>query len=117
MRNNSYKHTPQSNVHPYHAPDRSSKSSKKDSKSHRSSVKQDKSTSKATSPGLRVRSVTELAALVASGAVRVPKGLQHYVADRSELLDQVFNILTPTEVEEMLPDVLKVCVCTIGTSL
>ena len=55
--------------------------------------------------------MTELAALVASGAIRVPKGLQHYVADRTELLDQVFTILSPADVRGMLPDVLKVCVC------
>ena len=55
-----------------------------------------------------MRTVTELAALVASGAVRVPQSLQHYVGDRTQLLDQVFTILSPGDVTGMLPDVLKV---------
>ncbi len=55
-----------------------------------------------------MRTVTELAALVASGAVRVPQGLEHYVSDRRQLLDQVFTILGPEDVSGMLPDVLKV---------
>ena len=55
-----------------------------------------------------MRTVTELAALVASGAVRVPQGLEHYVSDRRQLLDQVFTILGLEDVSGMLPDVLKV---------
>ena len=52
--------------------------------------------------------MTELAALVASGTVRVPQSLRQYVADRTQLLDQVFTILSPDDVSGMLPDVLKV---------
>ena len=57
---------------------------------------------------LKVRSVSELAELVTSGAVRVPKSLVEYVDDRVQLLDQVFTILSPTDIKGMLPDILKV---------
>ncbi len=63
---------------------------------------------KTGSSGLKVRTVSELAALVSSGAVRVPQGLEHYVSNRQHLLDQVFTILRPEDVSAMLPDVLKV---------
>ena len=59
---------------------------------------------------LRVRSVSELASLVECGAIRVPKNLEHYIEDSTQLLDQVFTILSPDDIKGMLPDILKVCV-------
>jgi len=56
-----------------------------------------------------VRSVSELAQLVSSGTVHIPKSLVHYVEDRVQLLDQIFTILSPSDVKGMLPDILKVC--------
>lgn len=58
---------------------------------------------------LKVRSVSELAQLVQSGQIQIPKSLVHYQGDRVQLLDQVFTILSPDDVEGMLPDILKVC--------
>lgn len=55
-----------------------------------------------------LRTVSELAKLVTSGAVQVPKSLLHYSSDKALLLDQVFTILSPSDVNEMLPDILKV---------
>lgn len=55
-----------------------------------------------------MRSVSELAKLVTSGKIRVPKSLVHYVDDRAQLLDQVFTILSPSDIKGMLPDILKV---------
>ena len=55
-----------------------------------------------------MRSVSELAKLVTSGRIRVPKSLVHYVDDRAQLLDQIFTILSPSDVKGMLPDILKV---------
>ncbi len=60
------------------------------------------------SGSLRVRSVSELAKLVSTGAICLPKSLTHYVDDRAQLLDQVFTILSPSDVRGMLPDILKV---------
>ena len=59
---------------------------------------------------LRVKSIPELAKLVSSGAVRLPKSLIHYEDDRAQLLDQVFTILSPYDIKGMLPDILKVLV-------
>ena len=59
---------------------------------------------------LQVRSVSELAKLVTSGKIRVPKSLVDYVDDRAQLLDQVFTILSPSDIKGMLPDILKVWV-------
>lgn len=56
---------------------------------------------------LRVRSVSELASLVECGAIRVPKNLEHYIEDSTQLLDQVFTILSPDDIKGMLPDILK----------
>ena len=61
---------------------------------------------------LRVRSVSELARLVSSGTIHVPKSLVHYMEDRVQLLDQIFTILSPSDVKGMLPDILKVCLQT-----
>ena len=55
-----------------------------------------------------LKTVSELAKLVTSGAVQVPKSLLNYASDKAMLLDQVFTILSPTDVNEMLPDILKV---------
>ena len=55
-----------------------------------------------------LKTVSELAKLVTSGAVQVPKSLVHYASDKALLLDQVFTILSPNDVNEMLPDILKV---------
>ena len=57
---------------------------------------------------LRVRSISELARLVSSGAIRVPKSLINYADDRTQLMDQVFTILSPDDIKGMLPDILKV---------
>ena len=57
---------------------------------------------------LKVRSITELAELVKSGQVQVPRSLSHYQQDRVQLLDQVFTILSPKDIKGMLPDILKV---------
>lgn len=38
----------------------------------------------------------------------MPKSLTHYVGDRHQLLDQVFTILSESDVKGMLPDILKV---------
>ena len=59
----------------------------------------------------KVRSITELAELVRTGQVQLPKNLSHYQQDRWQLLDQVFTILSEDDVKGMLPDILKVCVC------
>ena len=37
----------------------------------------------------------------------MPKSLKHYVEDRHQLLDQVFTILSESDVRGMLPDILK----------
>lgn len=55
-----------------------------------------------------LKTVSELAKLVTSGAVQVPKSLVHYASDKALLLDQVFTILSPNDVNGMLPDILKV---------
>lgn len=55
-----------------------------------------------------LKTVSELAKLVTSGAVQVPKSLLNYASDKALLLDQVFTILSPTDINEMLPDILKV---------
>ena len=60
---------------------------------------------------LKVRSISELAELVKSGQVQVPKSLVHYQQNRLQLLDQVFTILSPKDVKGMLPDILKVMSC------
>lgn len=57
---------------------------------------------------LKVRSISELAELVKSGQVQVPRSLLHYQQDKVQLLDQVFTILSPKDVKGMLPDILKV---------
>lgn len=51
--------------------------------------------------------MTELAKLVTSGAVQVPKSLVNYASDKALLLDQVFTILSPSDINGMLPDILK----------
>lgn len=51
--------------------------------------------------------MTELAKLVTSGAVQVPKSLVNYATDKALLLDQVFTILSPSDINGMLPDILK----------
>lgn len=56
-----------------------------------------------------MRSISELAELVKSGQVQVPKGLDHYKKDRMQLLDQIFTILPPEDIKSMIPDILKVC--------
>ncbi len=55
-----------------------------------------------------LKTVSELAKLVTSGAVQVPKSLVHYASDKPLLLDQIFTILSPNDVTGMLPDILKV---------
>lgn len=57
---------------------------------------------------LRIQSVSELADLVTSGAIQIPKSLTFYLKDRAQLLDQVFTILSPDDVKGKLPDILKV---------
>lgn len=57
---------------------------------------------------LKVRSISELAELVKSGQVQVPRSLHQYQSDRVQLLDQVFTILSPKDIKGMLPDILKV---------
>ena len=57
---------------------------------------------------LKVQSIMELAELVKSGQVRVPKSLMHYHQDRVQLFDQVFTILSPEDVKQMIPNILKV---------
>ena len=47
-----------------------------------------------------------------SGEVSVPRSLSHYAEDRVQLLDQVFTILSESDVRGMLPDILKVRVTT-----
>jgi hypothetical protein len=63
---------------------------------------------------LKVQSISELAELVKSGQVQVPRSLVDYQEDRFQLLDQVFTILSPDDVKGMLPDILKVCGCVLG---
>lgn len=46
--------------------------------------------------------------LVISGEVKVPKSLAHYIEDRPQLVDQLFTILSESDVKGMLPDILKV---------
>ena len=48
-----------------------------------------------------MKSVSELAKLVTSGRLHVPKSLVHYVDDRAQLLDQIFTILSPSDVKGM----------------
>lgn len=55
----------------------------------------------------KVRSISELVKLVISGEVKVPQSLTHYVGDCHQLLDQVFAILSDSDVKGMLPDILK----------
>lgn len=55
----------------------------------------------------KVRSISQLVKLVISGEVNVPKSLTHYVGDFHLLLDQVFTILSESDVKGMLPDILK----------
>ena len=57
---------------------------------------------------LKVQSISELAELVKSGQVQVPRSLVEYQKDRFQLLDQVFTILSADDVKGMLPDILKV---------
>ena len=52
--------------------------------------------------------MSELAKRVTSGAVQIPKSLVQYASDKAMLLDQVFTILSPNDVNGMLPDILKV---------
>lgn len=52
--------------------------------------------------------MSELAELVKSGQVQLPKSLVHYQKDKVQLLDQMFTILSPDDVKGMLPDILKV---------
>lgn len=59
---------------------------------------------------LKVQSIAELAELVKSGQVQIPRSLVEYQSDKLQLLDQVFAILSPDDVKGMLPDILKVCV-------
>ena len=75
---------------------------------HRKSKKRKKE--KESEGPLRVRSISELARLVSSGAIRVPKSLINYADDRTQLMDQVFTILSPDDIKGMLPDILKVYV-------
>lgn len=51
--------------------------------------------------------MSELAKLVTSGAVQVPKSLVNYASDKALLLDQVFTVLSPSDINGMLPDILK----------
>lgn len=60
---------------------------------------------------MKVQSISELAELVKSGQVQVPRSLVDYQTDRFQLLDQVFTILSPDDVKGMLPDILKVGGC------
>lgn len=57
---------------------------------------------------LKVQSMSELAELVKTGQVQVPKSLSHYLTDKVQLLDQVFTILSPDDVKDMIPASLKV---------
>ena len=57
---------------------------------------------------LKVQSVSELADLITSGTIQVPRSLTHYMNDPVQLLDQVFTILSPEDVKGKLPDILKV---------
>ena len=52
--------------------------------------------------------MSELAELVKTGQVQVPKSLSHYMSDRVQLLDQVFTILSQDDVKDMIPASLKV---------
>ena len=52
--------------------------------------------------------MSELAELVTSGVIQVPKSLSHYQEDVVQLLDQIFTILSPNDIKGMLPDILKV---------
>lgn len=63
---------------------------------------------------LKVQSIAELAELVKSGQVQVPRSLLDYQKDKLQLLDQVFTILSPDDVKGMLPDILKVCECRVA---
>ena len=38
----------------------------------------------------------------------MPKSLAHYIEDRPQLVDQLFTILSESDVKGMLPDILKV---------
>lgn len=77
-------------------------------------LRRDSSHSKRTKPKSKkdikagLKTVSELAKLVTSGAVQVPKSLVHYASDKPVLLDQIFTILSPSDVNGMLPDILKV---------
>ena len=55
-----------------------------------------------------MQTISELVKLVIAGEVKVPQSLSHYVEDRAQLLDQVFTILSETDIRGMLPDILKV---------
>ena len=55
-----------------------------------------------------MQTISELVKLVIAGEVTVPQSLSHYVEDRAQLLDQVFTILSETDIRGMLPDILKV---------
>ena len=78
------------------------------SRSH--SSKKDKHTRAhgASSGKHKVRNISELAKLVASGKVKIPQSLESYADDKMVLLDQLFTILTPNDIRGMLPDILKV---------
>ena len=68
------------------------------------------SSSGRSKPG-KVHSISELVRLVMAGEIKVPQRLSHYVEDRGKLLDQVFTILPESEMEDMIPDTLKVSIC------
>ena len=55
------------------------------------------------------RSLSELVELVSSGAIQIPQSLMAYAEDKSQLLDQIFTILGSDDIQDMLPDPLKVC--------
>ena len=65
----------------------------------------------ASSDRHKVRNISELAKLVASGKVKIPQSLESYGDDKPVLLDQLFTILTPNDIKGMLPDILKVGGC------
>ena len=68
-----------------------------------------KANKESTGKSHKSRSLSELVELVSTGAIQIPQSLMSYAEDRSQLLDQIFSILTSDDIKEMLPDALKVC--------
>ena len=63
----------------------------------------------------KFKTLAQLAKLVQSGKLDIPRSLVEYVDDHASLIDQIFTILTIEDIEGMLPDILKVmyslCTC------